>query len=470
MKIFYIFIFLIYSLSLNGQNIPFNLKKQWDRSLDSMRNVLGVKSLGGACQLSDNAIWATSVGISSLVPRVDVTSNDAYNIGSVTKTLTAAVMLQFADEGKLNLDDSIGKYLENMNFVNSKITIRQMLRHQSGLNDIFAHPNFGQILMADQSKIWRPRELISRFLRTPKFQPGTTWDYCNTNYLLCDLIMEKITGNPYYVEIRKRFIDPIGLNSFAAPAFELLTTPVAHAWLDLNGDGIPDDADNFYMNYTALNSTAGASGSYFATPTDLTRWTRKYFRGDLVSASKMDEAKVTVSAPGLPGATYGLGLNRKTFMNEIGWGHGGDLVYSANSWYFPKYDMSITILCNDFKNASWTSWNLVAVVNVLMRDYQRFLQTTSANDLSTGIKSFKAYPMPFSEEFSIEFEHEKELKDIKLRLTDILGREIKEISIGHSSFVSSTWKMENLHNIPQGIYLLSVTKDGIPIKTIKLVK
>jgi CubicO group peptidase (beta-lactamase class C family) len=128
-----------------------------------------------------------------------------------------------------------------------------------------------------------------------------------------------------------------------------LNNNVAHVWLDITGDGIADDAHDFYINYLSLNSVAGSAGGYFSTASDITKWMRTYMRGDFLSSSTLDEAKKTVPASGSQGGAYGLGLMKNSFNGFLAYGHGGDLGYAASSWYFPEKDISISVLTNDSK-------------------------------------------------------------------------------------------------------------------------
>ncbi|MCC6726697.1 MAG: beta-lactamase family protein, partial [Saprospiraceae bacterium] len=132
-----------------GQVVPTKLDSLLSHTLDSMRNVLGAKSLSAAMQLPDDAVWAFASGISSENPLVNVTVNDAYLIGSVTKTLTSACILQLHDEGVLSIDDSLHQWLDTFPYINPNITLRQLLRHTSGLHDVLATPGQQDSLLLD---------------------------------------------------------------------------------------------------------------------------------------------------------------------------------------------------------------------------------------------------------------------------------------------------------------------------------
>lgn len=461
--------FLLFTVAkAPAQTVPPDLEAILNHTLDSMRIALNVKSLSAAIQFPNKAVWAYANGISSVVPPDQVTPDDAYLIGSVTKTITAACILQLVDEQVLSLEDSIGKWLAPMTNINPKVTIRQLLRHQSGIYDVLANDACTQALLANQQLIWMPEDLISNFIKPQVFLPGTAWAYSNTNYFLLGMIIKKATGNFFFNEFRTRFFTPLGLNTFAIPAFEQLNVPVAHVWLDITGDGVTDDAHNFYMNYLALNSTAGAAGGYFSTASDLSKWMRTYMRGDLVSPAIMTQAQQTVTAPGLPAATYGLGLTKKTFSGFTGYGHGGDLAYAASSWYFPAKDVSISVLTNDSKNNSWT---LAPVVAALLKFYNNWgMITGTETAVTTSDFSMSAAPNPFENNIRVTLKTPVTTSEISFVLSNSLGETLKTIKNQEIIAGETTIELDNLAQLASGMYFITAYLDGYAVRTIKLIK
>lgn len=461
------FIFVLFGPSLLAQVVPADLDSMLCYTLDSMRAVTGAKSYSAAIQFSDGAVWSHADGVSMESPAVNVTVNDAYLIGSVTKTITSACILQMADEGKLSLDDSLHKWLDPMPYIDSNITIRQLLQHTSGIYDVLSHPHNSDSLMADMNRIWTPEELIDRFISPAIFSAGTSWSYSNTNYFLLDMIINKVSSNAFYTELRNRFYTPLGLTSFAIPAFEILFSPVAHLWLDLNGDGIEDDAHSFYMSYMSLNSTAGAAGGYFATPTDCTKWMRTYMRGDLLSPATMAAARTSVYAPGSQGGLYGLGMmkNSSDFAGYLAYGHGGDLAYHASSWYFPEKDASITVMTNDNNKNSWT---LLPVVRALLKTYVN--HPPVAVSATNAAIEIKAYPNPFTNQFTVSIESSGTTDKFDVEIKDVCGKTVshKKTVSGHGNMIYAEFK--ELETLPAGIYFVTIRTDKEGSKTIRIAK
>ncbi len=466
MKVHYMFglvIPLLFHSNSTRAQISTALDTELQNTLDSMRTVLGAKSLSAAIQVSDGSVWAHADGTSSIF--TNVTPNDAYLIGSVTKTITSACILQLADEGTLNLDDSLHEWLPTMPYIDTNTTIRQLLNHTSGIYDVLNNPHHQDSLMADISRIWTPEELIDRFISPPLFQPGTSWSYSNTNYFLLAMIIREATGNPFYTELRNRFFDPLGLSTFAIPSFEIVNSPVAHLWLDITGDGVLDDADSFYMSYMALNSTAGAAGGYFSTPTDCTKWMRTYMRGDLLSPAIMAEAKTTVNAPGSQGGKYGLGLMKNTtnFLGYEAYGHGGDLAYHASSWYFPALDQSITVFTNDNNKNSWT---LIPVVRELLRT---IIENQTASLKEELINSIQVSPIPFTDQISVSWNNTTP-DEITLTLEDASGRTIAVQKEQTQNNTLQETQITNLESLPGGVYFVQITGNSGWTKTLKVFK
>lgn len=451
-----------------AQSIPLQLDTLLNNTLDSMYTVMNIKSLSAAIQLPDTNVWARATGISSVSPAVNVTTDDVYEIGSVTKTMTAACVLQLADQGMINLDDSLHEWLDTIQYINPDVTLRQLLRHQSGIYDVLNNPACQPALGADPDSIWDMQNLISVFINPPLFPAGTSWSYSNTNYFLLGMIIEAVTGNPYYVELRNRFFTPLGLSTIAIPSFELQNSPVAHAWLDITGDGITDDAHFFFYNWVSLNSTAGSAGGYYSTPSDIARWMRSYMREDLMSAAIMAEAKTTVFAPGTPGNAYGLGLMTKTFPGFLAYGHGGDLAYSASSWYFPGKDISITVHGND---ADRNSWTLLPVVTALLRTYTQWQSSVTAVAASEESPlQINAYPNPFKDHINLQLNGNQSIQNAEIVLTNSIGQRITSSIFQNLQQGVNELAFQNLENLSSGFYLLSVLVDGRIATTTKVVK
>src|SRR6266550_3036438 len=132
---------------------------------------------------------ATELG-GTISPRTDT----HFRVASNTKTMTAAVIVLLAQEGKLRFDDPVSKYVSGVPD-GDNITISELLKMRSGLYNYTSAPELAESLDHDPTRAWTPEELlVIAFKRPPLFAPGTEYDYCNTNYALLGLIVEKLEG------------------------------------------------------------------------------------------------------------------------------------------------------------------------------------------------------------------------------------------------------------------------------------
>jgi D-alanyl-D-alanine carboxypeptidase len=465
-KVISICLLMLFCSTAKSQTTASQLDSIFNHTLDSLRTLINIKSVSAAVQLPDTSVWAGASGISSVNPPVDVTTSDVFLIGSVTKTITAACVLQLVEQNILNLDDSLYMWLDTIQYINPHITIRQLLRHQSGLYDVLTAPGCQPAMLADPDSIWATQDIITTFIQIPNFPAGTSWGYCNTNYLLLSMVIEEATGNPFYIEFQNRFFSTLGLTSPAAFPFEPLNSPVAHLWLDLTGDGVTDDANNWLMSNEALNASGGAAGCYFATPSDITRWMRSYMRGDVIDPSIMSQAFVVVPAFSGQGASYGLGLMEKYFLGFYqGLGHGGDFGYAASSWYFPLRDISITVSTNDSEH---NSWGLIPVVTALLKSYNQWLTLTGADEINNEVK-LSVYPNPFTDKITVDINSRQLPGTLTILLYDAFGKELlsmeKQVASNNEPI-----QLQDIEKLPAGIYFIAVISENKFTKTIKIVK
>jgi CubicO group peptidase (beta-lactamase class C family) len=463
----FVVLLALHGVTIQAQTLTPELSSRFLRALDSTLNILKAKSLSAAVHFPDGTIWSRARGMSSAFDSVRTT--DLYLIGSITKTLTSACILQLSQEKKLNLDDTIGKWIEPVEYVNPAITIRQLLRHQSGLYDILQNPECTQALMNNRQMIFEVEDLITGFIKPPLSGVTVNSVYSNTNYFLLGMIIKKVTGNPFYVEYRKRFFTPSNLNTFVIPAYETMTARVAHVWIDLNGDGVVDDANDFYQNYRALNSAAGAAGGYYATSADISRWIWLYVRGSILDSSHMAQAKTFVPATGLGG--YGLGLMRRTFSGYTAIGHQGDLSYAGSAWYFPALDISITVSVNDSRN---NSWSLTPTVVALLNAYTASVVTGVETDDDTQKLSddspnsrLQIFPNPIYDYLSIDLRNLTTLESDELVISNTLGEVVlrQRIDKGSTSVL-----VHNLEDLPKGMYVVSIKSVGKILSSSAMIK
>ena len=370
----------------------------------------------------------------------------------------------------MTLDDSLHQWLPEFEHINPNITIRQLLRHQSGIYDVLQNPSFNTFMSQNINQIWELQNVINTFIQAPSFQAGTSWAYSNTNYMLLGLIIEIATGQSYHQEIKERFFTPLGLNSYSNPAFDLLPNPAAHLWLDLNGDGVLDDAFNFLTSRKSMFSAIGPAGGYFAKPIDLAKWIRASMSGSLFSVETWAEAIQTVVSS-LPGSTrYGLGLTTRKYIGYTGYGHGGDLGgYTTQAFYFPEKDISIVVTGNDAKINSWFLSNTVSALLQVYIECEAIISHT--NNLNHSDISVSVFPNPFFEKMSINVVHPADVNEMFFSMTDLMGQVVWSASSQSSGSANGSFLLEqNFTGLTTGVYFLNVYLNGRMIKVVKVFK
>ncbi len=316
--------------------------------------------------LPDGAKWVGVSGVSH--GTTPVTPDMPFAAGSITKTWTAATILQLAEEGVLTLEDPLSEWLPAYPNVDSTITIRQLLNHTGGIYDFVEHPDYWQAaIWDDPARSWPPEETILTYLLEPYFPKGEGWHYSTSGYILLRMIIQEATGSEISTEYRSRFWDPLGLDRTYLAVEEELPENTAHGWWDLDGDGVYDDFGSTPRN--AFSS--GTGGQVFSTAEDLAEWAHALYHERTVLDQKSFDEMVaflpvdTEEEPLLAG--YGLGAMRfspELFNDLEVWGHGGNAPgYAAGSFYLPDYGVSIGVTDNtEHGDAMGTLDDLISIV------------------------------------------------------------------------------------------------------------
>jgi D-alanyl-D-alanine carboxypeptidase len=319
---------------------PLNEKLQ--TALEKRLRYSNVNGASAAVILPDGTLWRGTGGISH--PGVKMSPEMAFAIGSITKNMVAALMLQLAEEGKLSLEDPIGEWLPSYPQVNPAITIRQMLNHTSGLFMFWDNQQLWDDLVRYRTKHFTPEEVLG-YLKEPHFHPGEGYRYSNTGYLLAAMIITRATGSTLAAEMRKRFWEPLGLGSVRLPLGEPYPDNLAHVW----GDNFEKDGsyrDITFLPRVSHDSITYGSAGVFMTAEDLARWTHALFHGQVLGEDSLRQMQ------SFGRGAYGLGLERFRFRVAGGLtavGHGGaNIGTCAYMVYLPDYEVSIAVMVNRF--------------------------------------------------------------------------------------------------------------------------
>ncbi|MFD8085323.1 serine hydrolase domain-containing protein [Kitasatospora sp. NPDC059722] len=294
----------------------------------------GYPAVVGLVRQGDDVQYVAA-GVKDRDSRTPADPKAQFRIGSNTKAFTSTVLLQLEAEGRLSIDDTVAKWLPgavNANgYDGSKITIRQLLNHTSGLPE-YMNGILALNYAANQQpyQAFAPQALVDLALRqhAPTSAPGQTWGYANTNYVLAGMVITAVTGNSPAAEIQQRIITPLGLADTSFPTSD----PTLHGNY-LHGYEYPGGFAFVILDVTTSDvQVFGAAGAMVSTLDDLATFSRALLTGKLLPPAQQAELKTTV--PAIAGiGTYGLGLIHKQLpCGQWVWSHGGDVLGYDSEW------------------------------------------------------------------------------------------------------------------------------------------
>ena len=250
-------------------------------------------------------------------------------IGSNTKTFVAVVVMQLVQEGKVGLDEPIETYLPGLikgeGIDGSRITVRQLLQHTSGLPD-FDETLFGTTdVFQYRHHYVTPRDVLDSALSKPaQFEPGAQWKYTNTNYIVLGMLIERVSQRPVGEQIDERIVKKLGLSHTYFPALGDRSIKGTHP------QGYHLSAEGKLEDITEMDPAWGwAAGAMVSTPSELNTFFQAVLDGRLLTQASIDEMKngaVDASSYLGPGKVYGLGLiGTSLSCGGTSWGHGGTI-------------------------------------------------------------------------------------------------------------------------------------------------
>jgi D-alanyl-D-alanine carboxypeptidase len=308
--------------------------------------------------------FTVSYGTTELGTDSPPTAGTHFRIASNTKTITAALIVLLAEEGKLKLDDQVSKYVANVPN-GDKITITDLLDMRSGLYNYTNAPELSESMDKDPAKARTPAEpLAIAFKRPPNFQPGAEYEYNNTNYVLLGLIIEKAAGKPLAQAMQERLFGPLGMKQTYLPASGDITLPepYAHGYgygsvatVLTDDEPYPPDIVSAARagtlkptDFTGVNhSFAWAAGGAISTANDIAAWIEALVSGKVLDAEYQREwsGSFKPQDPDKPhGQQYGYGMVRLSWGPNTIYFHGGETVgYNSKISYDPTNRTTLII-------------------------------------------------------------------------------------------------------------------------------
>lgn len=281
-----------------------------------------------AISQKDSLIYEKSIGFSNVDTQSKNNSETKFRVGSITKTYTSVLILKAIEDKKLKLETKLKTYFPNI--INAdKITIEQMLKHRSGIY------NFTDI---DGENDWEKNyhsqaEFIDYIIKQPSnFEPGTDFEYSNTNYALLGFILEKIYDTPYASILEEKITKPLSLKN---TYYSYETDSTKNEALSYNIQ------DKYIRNAVTNFSNHPASGGIVSTPSEVNQFLFALFNYKLITKTSLE-----MMLPKKMGE-YGMGIIKLSFSNIEGYQHSGRIEnYISDYWFFPKQQLGIVSLSN----------------------------------------------------------------------------------------------------------------------------
>jgi len=296
----------------------------------------GVPSASLAVVRDGQIVYAQAYGDARLDPKMPAATQMPYSIGSISKQFTATAILMLQEQGKLSLDDKVGKWLPDLTRA-SEITLRQVLSMTSGYQD-YAPQDY---MIPEWEKAISTQQILDRWARIPlDFEPGTRWQYSNTNYVIAGVIIEKITGQPLFSFVRDRILAPLNIGSA----------------LDTNAKKLPDSDPQGYFRYAlgplrpAPHEGPGwmfAAGELAMTATDLCKWDISLMRESLMKPSSYLAMETETLLKNGVGTRYGLGITVASVRGHRVLEHNGEVSgFVAENIVLPDDNFAVAVLTN----------------------------------------------------------------------------------------------------------------------------
>jgi CubicO group peptidase (beta-lactamase class C family) len=322
-------------LTVNAQ-LSADVTAKIDQAAGEALQRTGVPSASVAVVKDGKIVYVKAYGDAKLDPKTPADSRMRYSIGSISKQFTAAAMLMLQEQGKLSLDDKVGKYLPDLTRAN-EVTIRQLLSHTSGYQDYWPQ----DYVMPGMLKPVTAQQIMNAWAKKPlDFDPGAKWQYSNTNFVIAGAIIEKVSGVPLWQFLQEHVFKPLDMRS----AYDIDRAKLS--------DSDPVGYYRFALGplHPAPKEGPGwlfAAGEIAMTAEDLAKWDVSVMDQKLLKASSYTQLGTdTLLANGVS-TRYGLGIGVGSTNGRRTLSHNGEVSgFTAQNTIFPDDRAAVVVLTN----------------------------------------------------------------------------------------------------------------------------
>jgi CubicO group peptidase (beta-lactamase class C family) len=322
--------------SYGEDSLPADLRETIDKAVPQILKQTGAPGASLAVVKDGKVAYTHAYGLAQLEPRRDATTEMRYAIGSVSKQFTATAVLLLAEEGTLSLDDKVAKWLPALTRAD-EVTIRQLLSMTAGYQDYWPQ-DYVFPKMLDPV---RPMQVLDEWARKPlDFEPGTRWQYSNTNYVAAGLIVEKASGMGLVEFLHKRVFDPLHMTSV----------------FDTDRSALPKEDPEGYLRYAlgplrpAPKEGPGwiyAAGELAMTARDLALWDISMIDQTVLKPASYGIMQSEMHLTDGAGTRYGLGVQVLSTDGHRTVMHSGEVSgFSARNAVYPDDRAAVVVLSN----------------------------------------------------------------------------------------------------------------------------
>jgi D-alanyl-D-alanine carboxypeptidase len=341
MKRFHILVFLLaisfVSVNADAQTqLPSDIQQKIDKVATDALAKTGVPSASIALVKDGQIVYLHAYGNARLDPAVPAAPAMRYSIGSNSKQFTATAILLLQEQGKLSLDDKVGKFIPDLTRAN-EVTIRQLLSHTSGYQDYWPQ----DYVMPAMLQPTTARKILDDWARKPlDFEPGTKWQYSNTNYVIAGLIVEKASGQPLLQFLQEKIFAPLNMKNVA----------------DIDKAKLGDTDPTDYLRYAlgplrpAPKEGFGwlfAAGELAMSAEDLAKWDIGIINQKLLKPASYHQFETEVLLKNGLGTNYGLGVDVSSQSGHRSVSHTGEVSgFTSKNVVFPDERVAVVVLTN----------------------------------------------------------------------------------------------------------------------------
>ena len=302
--------------------------------------------------LADGTSFGIAVGVSDRTTQAPMKPTDRLLLGSVGKTYVAAIAMQMLHAKQFSLDDTLDKFFGKEPWFPrianaSKITVRHLMTHTSGIVRYEFNPQFTKDLSANPDKVWSGEDRLAYlFDAKPPFAPGEGWEYSDTNYIVLGMIIERVGKKPYYEQLKTRILEPLKLTD-TVPADSRTVPGLVQGYAGPNNPFGGSDEMIKDGKFAVNPQFEWTGGGLAVTALDLAKWGKAMYEGKAFAPEMLPKMLDGVPARLGPESKYGLGVIIRPSPLGITYGHSGFMPgYQTELVYFPDSKVSIAVQIN----------------------------------------------------------------------------------------------------------------------------